>query len=231
MSITYKYRILNDVPEKCPLCDCSIRHAKSFNAPLKIVMCNSIKCDFATWNIKTPVKTQFAYELEESEFDKWRKSEGYLKRSELKKGFWVYVLRNTYAEKRKQTYYIGHTVHLPIYRLLQHSLEDHDKNSGDFRKKLKQGESPYLIKTIGPFNNRIEAYHFESLIHNIYCEKHNKSRVYGDGGNNLRGKDLVEYMREVKKKIEAGNERLNNERLNIDLKNFLEPLCDYSGLD
>jgi len=224
MSKIYKYSIVGSVPEQCPLCNSSISHAKSFHAPLKIVMCNSKKCDFATWNIKTPVKKQVVYELEESEFDKWRNSKGYKKRSKVKKGYWVYVLRNTYAEKRKQTYYIGQTVHLPIYRLLQHSLNEHDKNSKKFRQSLKREESPYLIETIGPFNNRIEAYLFESLMHNIYCEDYKTSSIYGDGGNNIRGKDLVEYMSKVKKKIGS-----RNDSLKIELENFLKPLIDFTG--
>jgi len=224
MSKIYRYSIVDNVLEQCPLCNTSISHAKSFNAPLKIVMCNSKKCDFATWNIKTPVKKQVAHELEESEFDKWRGSKGYKKRRKVKKGYWVYVLRNTYAEKRKQTYYIGQTERLPIYRLLQHSLNDHDKNSKKFRKSLKREESPYLIETIGPFNSRIEAYLFESLMHNIYRQDYKPDNVFGDGGNNIKGKDLVEYMSKVKKKIGS-----RNERLKIELQNFLGPLIDYTG--
>jgi len=224
MSKIYKYSIVGSVPEQCPLCNSSISHAKSFHAPLKIVMCNSKKCDFATWNIKTPVKKQVVYELEESEFVKWRKSKGYEKRSNMKRGYWVYVLRNTYAEKRKQTYYIGHTVRLPIYRLLEHSLNDHDKNSKKFRMSLKRGESPCLIETIGPFNNRIEAYLFESLMYNVYCENYKSSLVYGDGGSNMKGVDLVEYMSKVKKKIGS-----RNDSLKIELQNFLEPLIGYIG--
>ena len=141
MSKIYKYSIVGNVPEQCPLCNRSISHAKSFNAPIKIVMCNSKKCDFATWNIKTPVKKQVTHELAEDEFKHWRKKKAYIKQSESLTGYWVYVLRNTYAEKRKQAYYIGQTVHLPIYRLLQHSLEDHDLNSSSFRESLRDRQS------------------------------------------------------------------------------------------
>lgn len=224
MSKIYKYSIVDNVLEQCPECNRSISHAKSFNAPLKIVMCNSKKCDFATWNIKTPAKKQVACELMEDDFKHWRKTDAYEKRRKAVPGYWVYVLRNTYADKTKQTYYIGQTSRLPIDRLLQHSLKDHDLNSSSFRASLKYGESPYLIKKIGPFNNRIEAYLFESLMHNIYRKEHKADHIYGDGGNNIDGKGLVEYMPEVEKKIGS-----RNERLKIELQNFLDPLTGYIG--
>ena len=58
----------------------------------------------------------------------------------------------------------------------------------------------------------------------LKSENYKASRVYGDGGSNLKGVDLVEYMSKVKKKIGS-----RNDSLKIELENFLKPLIDFNG--
>lgn len=223
--VTYTYNVNNNNLDKCPLCGSSLGYGRSFDAPLKIIMCKSKRCKFATWNIFSPPKNKESQELNENELIKWKDSKGYKKHHLDKQGYWVYVLRSSHSQKSKQTYYIGQTKNLPIYRLLQHSLDNHDTNSSAFRRQLKQGESPYLIETIGPFRNRIEAYIFESLIHKFYENKFrnskNKKKVLGDGKLNLKN-ESSDYFNEIRR-ISSGR----NEFLKDELQTVINQLSEF----
>ena len=178
------WRIVTHKPmQDCPLENCggNVKQYKGCKTPIPFYTCTNRRCDFATWTIwsDSPERRNNVKKLTKIHFEPFYKK---VKRQEK---YWAYVLK---TDHHKPYYYVGATSHHPRYRLLQHSIPEHQYNSGALMKVLREDRngninsrnSPWLIKIIGPFNTRLESLYAESILHMAYEKQYGQKFVLGD---------------------------------------------------
>lgn len=228
-SIEGPWRIASHNPmEKCPLDKCigSVKQFKGCNTPIPFYTCTSPNCDFATWAIwsDSVERRNKVKELNKSDFKSFyrRMNEQQIKGIWKKKEeYWAYVLKTD--QEKYPFYYVGATSHHPRYRLLQHSIPEHQYNSGTLMKVLRKGRksqliskpSPWLIKIVGPFKSNLESLYAESILHMAFEKQYGKDYVLGDVTEKIAQWEELEHEppREVRKHLIESEKRILGARL------------------
>ena len=224
------WRIATHNPmEKCPLDKCigSVKQFKGCNTPIPFYTCTNPKCDFATWAIwsDSVERRNKVKELNKSDFKSFyrRMNEQPIKGIWIKKEeYWAYVLKTD--QEKYPFYYIGATSHHPRYRLLQHSIPEHQYNSDALMKVLKKkgrnGKiisrcSPWLIRIIGPFKTRLESLYAESILHMAYEKQYGNNYVFGDFTKKIMPWDELKHKppKEVREHLIESEKRILGARL------------------